>query len=136
MGAELKIDRLFGWRRWGVTWRLIAITTPVSILAITGLASWALGLPLAIALLLSASLAPTDPVLVSALQVGPPKTGDEDEVRFGLTSKAALNDGAAFPFVHWQSCSPPARHRAHYSWSNCSATGSGGRLPVVSPLAA
>ncbi|WBH18158.1 cation:proton antiporter [Sphingomonas radiodurans] len=100
MGAGLKIDRVFGWRRWSVTWRLIAITMPLSILAITGLASWALGLPLAIALLLGASLAPTDPVLAADVQVGPPKTGEEDEVRFGLTSEAGLNDGAAFPFVH------------------------------------
>jgi len=39
------------------------------------------------------SLAPTDPVLAADVQVGPPKTGDEDEVRFGLTSEAGLNDG-------------------------------------------
>ena len=52
------------------------------------------------ALLLAASLAPTDPVLAADVQVGPPKTGEEDEVRFGLTSEAGLNDGLAFPFVH------------------------------------
>ena len=73
---------------------------PLGIIAITGLAAWALGLPVAIALLLAASLAPTDPVLASDVQVGPPKTGEEDEVRFGLTSEAGLNDGFAFPFVH------------------------------------
>lgn len=100
MGAGLKIDRVFGWRRWAVTWRLLAITMPLSILAITGLATWALGLPLAVALLLAASLAPTDPVLAADVQVGPPKTGEEDDVRFGLTSEAGLNDAAAFPFVH------------------------------------
>ena len=100
MGAGLKIDRVSGWRRWVVTWRLLAITMPLSILAITALTAWGLGLPWAIALLLAASLAPTDPVLASDIQVGPPKTGDEDEVRFGLTSEAGLNDGFAFPFVH------------------------------------
>lgn len=100
MGAGLKIDRVFGWRRWAVTWRLLAITMPLSILLITVLAGWALGVPLAVALLLAASLAPTDPVLAADVQVGPPKTGEEDEVRFGLTSEAGLNDGAAFPFVH------------------------------------
>ena len=51
-------------------------------------------------MLLAASLAPTDPVLASDIQVGPPKSGDEDDVRFGLTSEAGLNDGCAFPFVH------------------------------------
>ncbi|MBM6577850.1 cation:proton antiporter [Sphingomonas sp. BT552] len=100
MGAGLKIDRVFGWRRWSITWRLLAITMPLGILAITLLTWWALGLSWAVALLLAASLAPTDPVLASDVQVGPPKTGDEDEVRFGLTSEAGLNDGAAFPFVH------------------------------------
>ncbi len=100
MGAGLKIDRIFGWRRWSMTWRLLAITMPLGIVAITVLGMTALKLPLAIALLLAASLAPTDPVLAADVQVGPPKTGDEDEVRFGLTSEAGLNDGAAFPFVH------------------------------------
>lgn len=100
MGAGLKIDRIVGWRRWAITWRLILIAMPLSILAIAWLANWALGLPLAIALLLAASLAPTDPVLASDVQVGPPKSGQEDEVRFGLTSEAGVNDGAAFPFVN------------------------------------
>lgn len=100
MGAGLKIDRAFGMRQWRVTWRLIIITMPLGILAITILGSVLLGLPLPVALLLGAALAPTDPVLASDVQVGPPRTGEEDEVRFGLTSEAGLNDGAAFPFVH------------------------------------
>ncbi len=100
MGAGLKLDRIFDWRRWAVTWRLLAITMPLSILAITMLGGWGLGLAWPVALLLGASLAPTDPVLASDVQVGPPKTGEEDEVRFGLTSEAGLNDGLAFPFVH------------------------------------
>lgn len=100
MGAGLKIDRVFGWRRWAVTWRLLAITMPLSIAAIALLAAWMLGLSWAVAILFAASLAPTDPVLASDVQVGPPKTGEEDEVRFGLTSEAGLNDGAAFPFVN------------------------------------
>lgn len=100
MGAGLKIDRVFGWRRWSVTWRLLAITMPLGIIAIATLAMTVLELPLPVALLLAAALAPTDPVLASDVQVGPPKAGEEDEVRFGLTSEAGLNDGAAFPFVH------------------------------------
>ena len=59
-----------------------------------------LGFPLALALLFGASMAPTDPVLASDVQVGPPGKGDGDEVRFGLTSEAGLNDALAFPFVH------------------------------------
>ncbi|MDH2329200.1 cation:proton antiporter [Cereibacter sp. SYSU M97828] len=100
MGAGLKIDRVFGMRRWQVSWRLILITMPMSILAITALAGTWMGLSWTVALLLGAALAPTDPVLASDVQVGPPRSGEEDEVRFGLTSEAGMNDGAAFPFVH------------------------------------
>jgi NhaP-type Na+/H+ or K+/H+ antiporter len=100
MGAGLKLDRLFSFRKWMITWRLIAITMPLSISAITLLAGWWIGVPWAMALLLAAALAPTDPVLAADVQVGPPQSGQEDEVRFGLTSEAGLNDGFAFPFVH------------------------------------
>lgn len=100
MGAGLKLDRPFHWKRWAVTWRLLAITMPLGIAIITVLAGTLQGLPWVIALLLAASLAPTDPVLAADVQVGPPRTGEEDEVRFGLTSEAGLNDGLAFPFVH------------------------------------
>ena len=100
MGAGLKLDRIFEWRRWSVTWRLLGITMPLGITAITLLLAWGLGFSWAVAILLAASLAPTDPVLAADIQVGPPKTGEEDEVRFGLTSEAGLNDGLAFPFVH------------------------------------
>lgn len=100
MGAGLKIDRRIGLRSWATTWRLLGIAMPVTILAVTLVGFYGLGLPLAIALLLGAAMAPTDPVLASDVQVGKPGSGDEDEVRFALTSEAGLNDGLAFPFVH------------------------------------
>lgn len=99
MGAGLKLDRPFAWRSWPLTWRLLAVTMPLSILAIALLGLLA-GLGAAAALLLAAALAPTDPVLASDVQVGPPRSGEEDEVRFALTSEAGLNDGLAFPFVN------------------------------------
>lgn len=99
MGAGLKLDRQIGWRRWIVTWRLLGIAMPLTIAALTIAGHLALGLGLAGALLLAAALAPTDPVLASDVQVGPPSEGGEDESRFALTSEAGLNDGLAFPFV-------------------------------------
>ena len=99
-GAGLRLDRHFGWRSWVLTWRLLGITMPLSILAF-GLLGWLLlGLDIPEAILLGAVLAPTDPVLASDVQVGPPNSGEEDEVRFALTSEAGLNDGLAFPFVN------------------------------------
>jgi NhaP-type Na+/H+ or K+/H+ antiporter len=100
MGAGLKLDRFFSWKRWAVTWRLLAVAMPLGIAAVWVLSISMLGLPWIAALLLGAVLAPTDPVLAADVQVGPPRTGEEDEVRFGLTSEAGLNDGLAFPFVH------------------------------------
>jgi NhaP-type Na+/H+ or K+/H+ antiporter len=100
MGAGLKLNRPLGWRSWITTWRLLGITMPLSIAGIALLGWWLLGLTPAAALLLGAALAPTDPVLASSVQVGPPREEHEDEVRFTLTAEAGLNDGLAFPFVN------------------------------------
>ena len=99
VGAGLRIDTPFGWRRWSATWRLLAIAMPLCILLAAWLGQQMLGLGLASAMLLGAVLAPTDPVLASDVQVGGPGEGREDPVRFTLTSEAGLNDGLAFPFV-------------------------------------
>ena len=100
MGAGLKLDRPLGWRSWGSTWRLLAVAMPLTIVATAWLGFMGLGFSLAMSMLLGAAMAPTDPVLAADVQVGPPRSGDEDEVRFGLTSEAGLNDALAFPFVH------------------------------------
>lgn len=104
MGAGLAINRRFQWRTWSTTWRLLAITMPLSIVAVAFLGWWGLGLGAAGAVLLAAALAPTDPVLASEVQVSEPVTddddNDDDEARFAITSEAGLNDGLAFPFTY------------------------------------
>jgi NhaP-type Na+/H+ or K+/H+ antiporter len=100
-GCGLKLDRPFGRREWRATWRLLGIAMPLSILALAVLGASVGGLSLAAAALLGAAMAPTDPVLASDVQVGPPGSGEEDEVRFALTSEAGLNDGLAFPFTNF-----------------------------------
>ena len=100
MGAGLRLDRPLAWATSALTWRLLAIAMPLTIAALALLGYTLLGLSAAAAMLLAASLAPTDPVLASDVQVGPPRQGMEDEVRFTLTSEAGLNDGLAFPFVN------------------------------------
>ncbi|MBA2496611.1 MAG: cation:proton antiporter [Acidimicrobiia bacterium] len=99
MGAGLKLDRRVGWRSWRITWRLLGIAMPITIAAAALLGWWVVGFAPATALLLGAALAPTDPVLASDVQVGPPGDDEEDDVRFALTSEAGLNDGLAFPFT-------------------------------------
>ncbi|GER23209.1 cation transporter [Zafaria cholistanensis] len=105
MGAGLALDRPLGWRGWATTWRMLAVAMPLCIAMLALLGLWVLGLGVAAALLVGAALAPTDPVLASEVQVGEPAdeeegTDREDEIRFGLTSEAGLNDGFAFPFVY------------------------------------
>ena len=109
MGAGLKLDRPFDVRAWSVTWRLLAVTMPITIAA-TALLGWGLvGFLPATAVLLGAVIAPTDPVLASDVQASPPTEGDREEIdpdeqegsiRFALTSEAGLNDGLAFPFTY------------------------------------
>lgn len=100
-GTGLKMKRAPGFKTWSTGIWLLAIAMPLTIAAVAGL-GWAwLGLAPASAVLLGAVLAPTDPVLAAQVQVGPPDDDStEDEVRFGLTLEAGLNDGLAFPFVY------------------------------------
>ena len=106
MGAGLALDRPVGRRTWSTTWRMLGVAMPICIVALTLLGFGVLGLGLGAALLVAAALAPTDPVLASEVQVGEPADDEneseqgEDEIRFGLTSEAGLNDGLAFPFVY------------------------------------
>jgi len=100
VGAGIKIDTPLSWHLWRPTIRLLLITMPVGIFAMAFLGYYAFGLSIGAAILLGAVLAPTDPVLASSIQVGPPNTGGEDTPRFTLTSEAGLNDGLAFPFVY------------------------------------
>ncbi|WP_396595110.1 cation:proton antiporter [Brevundimonas sp. R86498] len=100
MGAGLKLDRPVSLKGWGPTWRLLAIAMPLTILATAWLGMAGLGFSLAMALLLGAAMAPTDPVLASDVQTGPPRTGEGNEVRFNLTAEAGLNDALAFPVVN------------------------------------
>ncbi len=78
----------------------LLLASPVMVLSIAAVAAlgvFAFGFGLAEALLLGAVLAPTDPVLASAVTVN--DAADEDRVRYGLSGEAGLNDGMAFPFV-------------------------------------
>jgi NhaP-type Na+/H+ or K+/H+ antiporter len=97
-GVGLSLSRRPGLHTWATTWRLLAIAMPLTIAGVAALGLW-VGLTVASALLLGAVLAPTDPVLASDVQVEGPGVGCEDEVRFGLSSEAGLNDALAFPFV-------------------------------------
>jgi sodium/hydrogen antiporter len=100
MGVGLRLDRPVGWHRWMSTWRLLGLAMPLTIVAVYLLGWGWVGLAPATALLVAASLAPTDPVLAADVQVEGVYQVHEDELRFALTSEAGLNDGLAFPFTN------------------------------------
>lgn len=78
----------------------LRLAGPVMIASIAGAALFGhlvLGFAPLLALLIGATLAPTDPVLASAVAVNDAE--DHDRVRFALSGEAGLNDGMAFPFV-------------------------------------
>ncbi|MDF1504019.1 cation:proton antiporter [Roseisolibacter sp. H3M3-2] len=93
----LKLRAALRDRRWATPVRLatLVMVLTVGLLAVAGVLL--LRLPLGAAVLLGAILAPTDPVLASDVQLE--HAADRDRLRFALTGEAALNDGAAFPFV-------------------------------------
>ncbi|MGX5690199.1 cation:proton antiporter [Arcticibacter tournemirensis] len=99
MGTGLKIDRPFSFGGWKIPFLLVSVTMILCIGGVAAIAFYFLGFDLPSSILLGAVLAPTDPVLASDVQVGPPHEKEKNEVRFALTAEAGMNDGTAFPFT-------------------------------------
>jgi NhaP-type Na+/H+ or K+/H+ antiporter len=95
--SGLKLRLNWRSRRWRLALRLAGPLMLVCIAGVAGFAHAVLQLPLGLSMLLGAILAPTDPVLASAVSVG--NASERDRMRHGLTGEAGLNDGMAFPFV-------------------------------------
>ncbi|MDQ3634369.1 MAG: sodium:proton antiporter [Acidobacteriota bacterium] len=84
-------------KAWRAAFRLALPVMVFSIVCIAVFAHFAFGFDWAIAILLGALLAPTDPVLASSVSVE--NANDKDRMRYGLSGEAGFNDGMAFPFV-------------------------------------
>jgi NhaP-type Na+/H+ or K+/H+ antiporter len=95
--AGLKLRLPFSDRAWWLPVRLAFLSMAITVGLITLAGVYLLQLPVGLAVLLGAVLAPTDPVLASDVQAEDP--WDTDRLRFSLTGEAGLNDGTAFPFV-------------------------------------
>lgn len=93
----MKIRVPIGDLRWRLPMRLATVSMMVTVLGVALVAWLFFGFSFGLAMLLGATLAPTDPVLASEVQLRSPE--DRDVLRFGLTGEGGLNDGSAFPFV-------------------------------------
>ena len=82
---------------WRNAWILAGPVLLGTIIGLTLVGHYLLGLAWGVALLVAAVLSPTDPVLASLLQVS--RAGDQDRLRYAISGEAGLNDGIAFPFV-------------------------------------
>lgn len=94
-GAKLRLP--LSAPAWHAPLRLAGPLMLLTIAGVTACAYFMFDFPLGAALLLGAMLAPTDPVLASAIAVE--SASDHDRMRYGLSGEAGLNDGMAFPFV-------------------------------------
>ncbi|HET9651532.1 MAG TPA: cation:proton antiporter [Usitatibacter sp.] len=94
VGLRLRVpmfDRL-----WRLPLKLAFGSLTLLVLMVAAVGVVLLGLDPGVAIILGAILAPTDPVLASALQQ---EGTDPHPVRFALAAEGGLNDGAAYPFV-------------------------------------
>lgn len=84
-------------KAWRAAFRLAFPVMMISIAGVAVFVHFAFGFGWAVAILLGALLAPTDPVLASTVSVE--DADDKDRMRYGLSGEAGFNDGMAFPFV-------------------------------------
>lgn len=95
VGLKLELPLLD--RGWLAPFRLAFAAMALTVVLIAVITVFGLGLSVGAAILLGAILAPTDPVLASAIHSEPGPA--PDPTRFSLAGEGALNDGTAFPFV-------------------------------------
>ncbi len=95
--AGLKLRVPLSNPHWWIPLRLAFGSMTLTVGLLTAIGVYALGLPLGVAVILGAVLAPTDPVLASEVQLAHPH--ERSRLRFSITGEAGLNDGTAFPFI-------------------------------------
>lgn len=94
VGLQLRVP-MFD-RVWRLPLKLAFGSLTLLVMMVAGVGVAILGLHPGVAVILGAILAPTDPVLASALQE---EGSGSHRLRFALAAEGGLNDGAAYPFI-------------------------------------
>lgn len=82
---------------WTAVWLLVGLALLGCILGPTLSAHFLFGLGWGLVLLVATILTPTDPVLVSDIQVS--HADDDDRLRYAIPGETGLSNGIAFPLV-------------------------------------
>ncbi|EJL86944.1 NhaP-type Na+(K+)/H+ antiporter [Herbaspirillum sp. CF444] len=119
VGLKLRVAfRGDGSRLWWLPLRLGVLSMLITVPLLAICISFLFNMPFAVAMLLSAILAPTDPVLASDVQVK--NVDDPDQLRFSLSGEGGLNDGSALPFVilalMWLGVTNEVAQVNHFGW--------------------
>ncbi|MCW2254654.1 NhaP-type Na+/H+ or K+/H+ antiporter [Providencia alcalifaciens] len=93
----LKLRQPFRKQAWRVGALLAFPAMLITVLSMTLIAHYLVGLSWSLSLAFGAIVAPTAPVLASLISVNSAR--DEDALRSSLSIEAGLNDGAALPFL-------------------------------------
>ena len=100
MGIALRLPTTYPLRHWRALAVLLVIGMPAMCLISSLLSAWTLGLPLLMALLVGASICPTDPVIASSIVTGGvAKDNLPANFRHLLSAESGANDGLAYPLV-------------------------------------
>jgi sodium/hydrogen antiporter len=100
MGVALRLPPEFPLRSWRALAVLLGLVMPLMGLCSGLLTYWFLDLPLLIALLVGAAVAPTDPIVSTSIVTGQVAEANLPErVRHLLSAESGANDGLAYPLV-------------------------------------
>lgn len=100
MGIALRIPRRYPLQHWRTFLVLLGLGMPLMFLFSSLLAYWTLEIPFLLALLVGATICPTDPVVASSIVTG--KLAQDTlpgRFRNTLSTESGANDGLVFPFV-------------------------------------
>ncbi|MDW5376430.1 cation:proton antiporter [Halomonas sp. HP20-15] len=100
MGIALRLPARYPLQHWRPLAVLLVIGMPAMCLISSLFSAWTLGLPLVMALLVGASICPTDPVIASSIVTGGvAKDNLPAGFRHLLSAESGANDGLAYPLV-------------------------------------
>lgn len=100
MGVALRLPQHYFFRHWRSLAVILGLVMPIMWVASGLLVHWILGLPFWEAMLVGATITPTDPIVSTAIVTGVvAKDNLPDRTRDVISAESGANDGLAYPLV-------------------------------------